>query len=73
MTYYYIYVTINIQQQEVIKLAIKTVALKMDEELHRRLKIRVAMDGKKIQNFVAELVENALQEKPNESIEINVK
>ena len=41
----------------------KTINFKVDEELYKQIKIKVATDGKTIKDYIIELVKKDLEEK----------
>jgi len=49
------------QSGEVVNLATRTITLRLDEELHRNLKVKMAQEDKKIQEYVAELIRKDIE------------
>jgi predicted DNA-binding protein len=43
-------------------LAVKAINFKVDDDLYKRVKVRVALDGKTMKDYIIELIEQDLEE-----------
>lgn len=57
------------QRKEVKKVSEKTIAIRVDEEMFKKVKIRLAENGMTLKDYIIKLIEQDLQEETKKKVE----